>query len=852
MFKNYFLKKKLKTADLQFELSQMKVAQSLIKKAETRKAVDDESDNWILHGSSGDTIEGAISEVDHYTMLEQAWKFYKTDLHGRAIVRNLAKFVLGKGPIIKAKSENKLVQEAWDSFVKTNTWSLREKEMVRRVFRDGEVFMRFFTDKETGGVKARFVRANNIKNPTNDKDMKKEENVSYGIGTDKDDIEVPLTYYYCGKDGNRIAAIPANEIMHIKILTDSDMKRGMSFLLISMKMLKKYAGWMDDRIALNQVRSAIALIKQVEGTGATVESIRDSQRTQHLDADRHKQRMLRKGTVITATKGIEYKMLSPNINATDVKDDGRAMLMAVAAGSGFPEMMLTADYCHDMETEILTEYGFVSSLEAYKNCYKLATVKQDTGTLEYQDPTDWIFSNYDDDMYLYEGRRLNFCVSRNHHMWLRSENVHRLPPYRQDRTIDGFRKCTLRDTSDIGWRTKVASMKNFVEPTDNALLQNKTLLLKKYPYNKRNECYVKGTVRDMNRQFDISDMIEFVGWFVTEGSVDNKSGHINISQTFANKDNVKEIDEMAKRMPIEFSIKDYDDLGVGKYTARYWRTYDKALAGWIRVNCGVGARNKRLPNFVWTLSIVLKQKLLDTLIKGDGTKNESEDYFRYYSFSNMLLNDVQRLAFELGYHTTSKRFENNKSGYVDISSGHNCMVQRKDIKKFHYSGLIWCAIVPNGLLVTRRKGRILIAGNSNANYSSSITAQNPFVREVEDWQDVFEFYYKSTFERVVKAKMEFGDKRIPEKETTECTIEWPPLILADIEKNNKARETQHRNKIISKKTWQLKEGLDPEQEEKNMTDEEGKDIYRVPFNLPKSPINQWQSTEGFEEFEAEE
>ena len=37
----------------------------------------------------------------------------------------------------------------------------------------------------------------------------------------------------------------------------------------------------------------------------------------------------------------------------------------------------------------------------------------------------------------------------------------------------------------------------------------------------------------------------------------------------------------------------------------------------------------------------------------------------------------------------------------------------------------------------------------------------------------------------------------------------------------------------------LKENLDPEEEEMNMIEEEGKDIYRTPFNMPTSPINQF-------------
>jgi capsid protein len=393
-------------------------------------------------------------------------------LFGRAIVRNLSKFVLGKGPLVKPKSENKLVSEYWSKFLKDNRWSLREKELVRRAFRDGEVFLRRFVDKKTGETKVRFIRANMIRNPSNSRDYNVGENVSYGIGTNPDDIEEVLTYYYCKIDGTLIDKIPAGDIIHIKILTDSDMKRGLSIYYHAMPMIKKYADWLEDRIVLNKVRSAIALIRKVEGTRSAVESIRNAYRSEYQDKDKNKQKVMQRGTVLTASKGIEYEMLSPNIHAQDVKDDGRAMLLAVAAGVGFPEMMLTADY-------------------------------------------------------------------------------------------------------------------------------------------------------------------------------------------------------------------------------------------------------------------------------------------------------------------------------------------------------------------------------SNANYSSSMVAQNPFVREIEDWQDFFGYYYKLLFQLVIQAHKEYGDKRIPDGESEECTIEWPPLILADTLKNNQARAIQFKHKILSRKTWQLKEGLDPEQEERNLVDEDSKDIYKVPFQLPITPTNQY-------------
>jgi len=425
--------------------------------------------NWIMIGAeSGDISD--VTGYNHYEMLAVAYKAFATNLYAKAIVRNLSKFVLGKGPTIKPDSENEKVKDTWDNFAKMNKWSLREKELVKRVFRDGEIFIRRFVDKNNGDVKIRFMRAEKIRNPVKEGDLRAGEQVTFGIGTDPNDVEDVRTYYHCDAEGNLIEAIEADEIIHIKIFVDSDVKRGMSALLTALPMIAKYLNWLDDRIILNKVRSAIALIKTVKGTSNTVESLREAQMAQHQSADRNKQQAFAAGTVITASEGIEYEMVSPNINAPDVKDDGRAMLLAVAAGCGMPEMMLTADY-------------------------------------------------------------------------------------------------------------------------------------------------------------------------------------------------------------------------------------------------------------------------------------------------------------------------------------------------------------------------------SNANYSSSVTAQNPFVREIEDWQDFFGWYYNEIFVWVISAGKDYGE--IPKDEEEGCALEWPPLILADIMKNNQARKIQHESKILSRKTWRHKEGLNSEEEEQNIIEEDGMDIYKVPFNLPIAPANQW-------------
>src|SRR4030067_264343 len=393
-------KSELDRKDLDLSIKQRDRAIQLMDQLEgsinNRVQDTDLSNGWSLHGKK----VGQLTKEQHDSFLVNAYDLYQTNPHARTIVRCLVKFVLGVGPTVvpKDKKNKKKLIETWKKFKKDNKFNIREKEIAMRLFRDGEVFIRIYRDKgEKGDVAIRFIRSNLIAQPINSKGYEK---ATFGIETDPDDIEMPIAYIKTDGDGNFKERISIEDIIHLKINCDSDDKRGVTIFRVVAKRLKQYEDWLEDRIVLNKIRSAIALVKEIEtGNVGAVKNIRDANLSSRFATDRNVTQAFERGTVITASKGVKYNLLSPNINATDVKDDGRAILLAIAAGIGFPEMLFTADFCHDMNTEILTDHGFMSPIEAYKFGFKLGTVKESTGELEYQSPSNWIFSQYKDEMH---------------------------------------------------------------------------------------------------------------------------------------------------------------------------------------------------------------------------------------------------------------------------------------------------------------------------------------------------------------------------------------------------------------------------------------------------------------------
>jgi len=304
-----------------FQAQQYKIAAQRLQ--EIWETVNDDSDFMLIGG------EKETDELDHYTMQRQAYQLWKSNPHARAVIRTLEKFILGKGLEIFALDENPIVQEWWNDFAKENRFDRRQDEIIRRTFRDGECFIRYFVDRNNGRTKIRFLEPEEIRDSEN--------NHSYGIETDTEDIETPLRYYR-SRQGKLIEVIPADEMQHIKIFADSNVKRGISFLYVIMPLLKKYEQWLNDRIVLNKIRSAMAIIRRISGSPGQLAEIVRKDTTR-----KGRQKMLKPGSLVTVSEGVDYQMLTPNLQAQDVQYDGRNILLAIAAATGLAEYMVSGD-----------------------------------------------------------------------------------------------------------------------------------------------------------------------------------------------------------------------------------------------------------------------------------------------------------------------------------------------------------------------------------------------------------------------------------------------------------------------------------------------------------------------------
>src|SRR5207244_2473418 len=81
---------------------------------------------------------------------------------------------------------------------------------------------------------------------------------TYGVVTPVGDPVTVIAYMY-QPDPQRPEGtlVPAEQVVACKVGVDSNTKRGLPFLYTAAKWLEQYDKWLDDRVILNKVRTAI-------------------------------------------------------------------------------------------------------------------------------------------------------------------------------------------------------------------------------------------------------------------------------------------------------------------------------------------------------------------------------------------------------------------------------------------------------------------------------------------------------------------------------------------------------------------------------------------------------------------
>lgn len=362
--------------------------------------------------------------------------------------------------------------------------------------------------------------------------------------------------------------------------------------------------------------------------------------------------------------------------------------------------------CYVEETEFLTESGW-KTFDQITDIDKLATVNYNKNfILEYQNYTNKFDSLYSGNIYNLFGNHTDVQVTANHNMLVQKEE---------------------RNTG-IKYDWKLEQISNL--PDCFNIIRNITP-------NKKNYCnqHIKSF---QNLPIRIETYLKLMGWYLSNGSMSfykSKSGKYPKAIRISEIKNGKLYKKMVK------TNSNFEKLNIGSHLYNYNKKintfnpkthieYVLSISNNTIINsmfddCSYTV-NKKIPRYVYGLSVNLMNILLEALIDGDGIRHRLDNSMIYYSKSKELANDVQELAFMCGYETSlygpynSIKQCGNKTYNISVYQVHINKTREQSKKCIRHSNIkitpvlnkrVVCFTVPNSVLVTRLNGHVAIQGN---------------------------------------------------------------------------------------------------------------------------------------------
>jgi len=216
-------------------------------------------------------------------------------------------------------------------------------------------------------------------------------------------------------------------------------------------------------------------------------------------------------------------------------------------------------------------------------------------------------------------------------------------------------------------------------------------------------------------------LAELIGWILSEGHIQHNQDTIaiNIYQTSTNKEKVEHIAQLLDRLKVNYSLyerkKKYKDKEYIEYQWYIPETKNKELINRILELIP----NKKPSWKLLHLTYEEKLALFNSLMMGDGCKNERGKYISFYQNDTEFLEWFQILCHLIGLQARI----NYKKHYVSVHYNPTTELQARHLKDrfVEYSGIVWSIKTKNMTYFARRNGKIFITGNSGFPKSMDIS-----------------------------------------------------------------------------------------------------------------------------------
>jgi glycosyltransferase involved in cell wall biosynthesis len=358
-------------------------------------------------------------------------------------------------------------------------------------------------------------------------------------------------------------------------------------------------------------------------------------------------------------------------------------------------------WCYDDKTRVLTRDGFKYFKHlSYED--EIATLNMKTEDLEYQKPEKIVSFRRKDKMMCLNGVFFDMCITPDHKMVVKDLKNPDL----------GWHLVSFNDLLSLG-KSKQSIVSDRYRAKKNCKWLGEEKPIFEVPLLGGDEYPIH---RDAPIEIDMDIFLEFMGWYLSEGSTyEAKRGYIN-TITQRKEKYRPEIISCIERMGYNVITTDKDIIFNSREMYYYLKQFGKC-------------DNKFIPKWIKNLSSRQIKILLESLFKGDGSLYESGDWIKYTTTSKQLAEDVQECLLKIGMSgaistedptlKTPGKIEGREikgdllQYIVSVNRERNePSMYYADLEEIDYDGYVYCATVPNHAMLVERNGKIIFSGNT--------------------------------------------------------------------------------------------------------------------------------------------
>ena len=366
--------------------------------------------------------------------------------------------------------------------------------------------------------------------------------------------------------------------------------------------------------------------------------------------------------------------------------------------------------CFDDRTEILTDDGW-KLFENLTGEEQVLTLNGDRA--EWGPITEVHRYPFDGFLNLYDGAKVNFCITDNHRLVAKGEL--RRKKWQLRRYDELPQRFGVRRTNE--WQGQ--------SPEQIIFRWRRTM-----PH---------GGEHTREWTFDFLDWARFLGWFVSEGNVyqeRRKGGRLRILIAQMPGEKREAIRALLDRMGIVYREID-----------RQFEFSNKEIGQHLIDCCQKGAHNKRVPRYIREATPAVMEAFLETFRLGDGSVNGGGT--RSYSTSSKnLADDIHEMLVKLGkagkmrvqatagtvFRIGDRMITRHHATYTVTERQHRCDsdIVKAKVQRIRYQGTVHCVSTPLKTIMVRRNGCTMWSGNSDE--SVAYVRQGPAVIAADYWR----------------------------------------------------------------------------------------------------------------------